>query len=161
MFLTADDQNISDRIISVKINNDEENIMRERKPSIEDELGLAEPEVELENTDIESKGYEKDIDDDYKLARKHLYHAMVRATELIDSSVREMVANPTAMGVKSASDAIKVLTDNTYRLMELHDKIRDAKDKDKEKQEEEVVEKEQKKMSFNNIVALVKRAQNE
>jgi hypothetical protein len=125
--------------------------MKDRKPNpIEEELGIEPIQVELEDPTIKTKGYKADIMDDYVFTRQKIYHAMTRSAELVDAATREMVANPSGIGVKSCADALTSMTNNTYRMLELHEKMRVIMEKDGFKAQEK--DEDKTKMSFNTVL---------
>jgi hypothetical protein len=61
-----------------------------------------------------------------------------------------MVANPSGIGVKSCADALTSMTNNTYRMLELHEKMRVIMEKDGFKAQEK--DEDKTKMSFNTVL---------
>jgi len=89
----------------------------------EEDENLREP-AELDAVEVESKGTVEDILDDYNFVRENLIRSIVRGSELIDTSVQEAKTSPSPRAVEAAANAVKVLTDSSKSLLDLHEKIR-------------------------------------
>ena len=96
--------------------------MRDALDILEDNEEIT--EVELDKVEVKSQGSTLDISEDYEFVREKLIKSIVRGSELIDTATREAKTTPSARAVESASGAVKVLTEVSKSLIDLHEKIR-------------------------------------
>jgi len=96
--------------------------MRDALDILEDNEEIT--EVELDKVEVKSQGSSLDISEDYEFVREKLIKSIVRGSELIDTATREAKTTPSARAVESASGAVKVLTEVSKSLIDLHEKIR-------------------------------------
>ncbi len=127
----------------------------------EEDENLREP-AELDAVEVESKGTVEDILDDYNFVRENLIRSIVRGSELIDTSVQEAKTSPSPRAVEAAANAVKVLTDSSKSLLDLHEKIRDIDKNNSEKLENnENNENIDKKIIRSTLSELIKKIEEE
>lgn len=90
-------------------------------------------EVELDKVNVDSKGTEIDINDDYKTAREKIMMAIIRSSETLDTATREAKTAPSPRSIEACASISKSLNESTKNLMDLHKEIRGLENsKDKE-----------------------------
>lgn len=128
-----------------------------KRTGFEEKLGIEEeeePQVELEQVNVVSKGSRYDLSDDYNKIREATITTIVRTGEIIDETALNIKQGANGMMVKAYADLIKSMKDNTMALLEMHREIRkleEDKDKDKEEQNKNTV-----KTSVSEIIELNK-----
>lgn len=118
---------------------------------IDEKLGIDEKPVDLEEINVVSNGSEEDLKEDYIIAREQIMLAIVRSGEVLEEAVRSVKTDCSPRGIEVASQVIKTVTENTSKLLELHEKFRKLEEVKK-------VDKQntQNKQSDNNKVSAVR-----
>lgn len=127
-----------------------------KKTGFEDKLGLEDNEecpITLQEVNVNSKGSEFDLSDDYVKIRESTITTIVRTGEIIDEAAIAIKQSPNGMMVKAYADLVKSMKDNTMALIEMHREIRKLEEQNK-KEEPKIEEKKTIKTNLNEIIEL-------
>lgn len=129
-----------------------------------EKLGIDEEEIQIELNEVpevESKGTEIDILEDYAFVRQKLLKIIVRAEEVLDTSVIGLKTLPNPSMIESTSHLLKTVSEASKSMIDLHkeiatieekrQKIKNMKGETKEEKNEE-----KQKATLKDIVKLIK-----
>lgn len=121
----------------------------------EEKLGLDEEQkdISLQEVNVDSKGTQFDLEEDYRKIRESTITTIVRTSEIIDEAAITIKQGANGMMVKAYADLVKSMKDNTSALMEMHKEMRKLQEVKKEEKEED---KDTVSTSLNEIIQLNK-----
>lgn len=127
----------------------------EKRMGFEEKLGLDEEQkdISLQEVNVDSKGTQFDLEEDYRKIRESTITTIVRTSEIIDEAAITIKQGANGMMVKAYADLVKSMKDNTSALMEMHKEMRKLQEVKKEEKEED---KDTVSTSLNEIIQLNK-----